>query len=170
MNIILTGLRGSGKTKIGKLLANKLEWNFLDIDEEIEKAENIKIPQIIAKKGWEYFRKKEEEIVKKIAGTKTDKTVISTGGGTIINQKNELLLKKIGKIIYLHVLPEICATHIKNSKNRPPLTNEKNTLAEIKKLYKERDPIYKKTAAITFKRTNNENKDSEKIIKLLLEA
>ena len=81
MNIVLTGLRGSGKTKIGKLLAIKISWDFVDLDKEIEKEENMKISEIVNLKGWEYFRAKESQVIKKFANT--DKKIISTGGGAV---------------------------------------------------------------------------------------
>ena len=105
MNIILTGLRGSGKSTIGKLIAEKLKWKFIDLDIEIEKSANSKIKEIVETQGWEYFRTLESNMVKKIS--KRDKLVIATGGGTIIDPSNEKLLKKNGKIIYLYVKPEI---------------------------------------------------------------
>ena len=101
MNIILTGLRGSGKTTVGKILAKKLKWKFVDLDKEIEKEEKMKIKNIVELKGWEYFRAKEAEVTKKVA--QLDKRIISTGGGTIIDKENEIELKKNGKVVYLYV-------------------------------------------------------------------
>lgn len=165
MNIVLTGLRGSGKSKLGKVIAKKLNWEFIDLDKEIEKAEKMTIPEIIEKHDWEYFRKAEETAAKET--TALDKTVIATGGGTIINETNAKALKKNGKIIYLNVSPEICLKRIKKSKNRPPLTNLGTPEEEIQHLYEHRHPIYTKTAAIVFDRSSNANSDAEEIIKLL---
>ncbi len=164
-NLILTGLRGSGKSKIGKLLAEKLKLNFIDIDEEIEKHEKMTIKEIVELRGWEYFRAVENLIAKKIGKLKN--AVISTGGGTIIDRNNEKALKKNGKIIYLYVKPEICAKRILNSKNRPPLTNKETVEEEIKHLYKERNGRYCESANLIFERTGNLEKDAEKIIKKL---
>lgn len=165
LNIVLTGLRGSGKSKIGKLIAKKLKLNFVDIDDEIEKHEKMKIKKLAELRGWKYFRAVESLIAKKVGKLKN--TVISTGGGTIIDRDNEKALKKNGKIIYLHEKPEICAQRIASSKNRPPLTNKETVEEEIKYLYKQRNGRYCESANLIFQRTGNLEKDAEKIIKKL---
>lgn len=165
MNIVLIGLRGSGKTKIGKILAEKLKLNFVDLDEEIEKAEGEKISKIVEKNGWEYFREKEVEAVLKAA--KLDKTVIATGGGAILNENNKLNLKKNGVTIYLNSSPKDCSAHIASSKNRPPLTNKSTQFEELKLLYSQRHNIYKEAADLVINRTNNIEDDTEKLIKTL---
>lgn len=165
MNIVLTGLRGSGKSKIGSILALKLKMNFVDIDEEIVKEEKKKIPEIIDSRGWEYFRAIESKVAKKIAKLKN--TVISTGGGTILDQENEKAFKKNGKIIYLYVKPEIAASRILKDKNRPPLTNKESVEEEMKQIYKERNGRYCESASIVFERSENIEKDCEEIIKQL---
>lgn len=165
MNIVLTGLRGSGKTEIGKILAKKLGWDFIDMDEKIEKIEKTKISKIVEIRGWEYFRAVENKITKNVA--KLNKTVIATGGGTILDHENEKALKKNGKIVYLYVKPAICAARILNDPNRPPLTNKETVEEEIEHLYKERNGRYCESTNLIFKRTENPEKDAQKIIKKL---
>lgn len=165
MNIILTGLRGSGKSKIGSILALKLKMNFVDIDEEIVKEEKKKIPEIIDSRGWEYFRALESKVAQKTAKLKN--TVISTGGGTILDQENEKAFKKNGKIIYLYVKPEIAASRILKDKNRPPLTNKESIEEEMKQIYKERNGRYCESASIIFERSENIEKDCKEIIEKL---
>lgn len=163
MNIVLTGLRGSGKTKIGRILAEKLKWNFADIDEEIEKKEKKCIAEIVNLKGWEYFRAVEKKITQKIA--ELDKTVIATGGGTILDDVNLKALKKKGKFIYLYEKPEICAKRILKSKNRPSLTKKESVEEEIKELYKQRNEKYCRSAFLIFHRSESLKKDAKEIIK-----
>lgn len=163
MNIVLTGLRGSGKTKIGKLLSKKLIWDFVDLDREIEKSENMSIKDIVALRGWEYFRAKETDVTKKIA--KHDQTVIATGGGTIIDPENEKALKEKGKIVYLYRKPEDCVKYIHTDPNRPRLTSQETLEEEMKHLYKERNGRYCESAHIIFHRTNNLEKDTNELIK-----
>ncbi|MDA1060365.1 MAG: shikimate kinase [bacterium] len=165
MNIVLTGLRGSGKTKVGKTLAKKLAWKFIDLDEEIEKSEKMKIAQIVELRGWEYFRAVESKITEKIS--KVENTVIATGGGTLINQDNEKALKKNARIIYLYRKPEECCEYIKNDTNRPALTNNETLEEEMKQLYRERNGVYCKSAFRVIERTKNYKKDAEEIINIL---
>ncbi|MFA6918402.1 MAG: shikimate kinase [Candidatus Gracilibacteria bacterium] len=163
MNIILTGLRGSGKSKIGKLLSEQLSFKFIDLDKEIEKSENSTIKEIYEKHGWKYFRKKEKAEVKKLANT--DNSVISLGGGTIIDPENQKILKELGTIIYLERSPEDCYKYLQKAKNkRPPLTETADQLEELKQIYEERKPVYKKTADYTIKRSDDLHKDVNKII------
>lgn len=165
MNIVLTGLRGSGKSKIGKILAEKLGFNFIDLDKKIEQHENASIKDIVELKGWEYFRAVESKVTKEIA--KFDKTVIATGGGTIIDRDNEKALKKTAKIVYLYRKPEDCCQHIINDPNRPPLTNKESVLEEMQHLYKERNGRYCESANLIFERSEDLEKDAEKILKKL---
>lgn len=163
MNIILTGLRGSGKSKIGQLLSKELSFQFIDIDQDIEKHEKTSIKKIYEEHGWQYFRKKEKEAVKRLEGT--NDTIISLGGGTIVDLENQIILKELGTIIYLERSPEDCYKYLQRSHNeRPPLTETADQLEELKKIYKERKDIYKKTSTYTIKRSDNLHKDVNKII------
>lgn len=176
MIIALTGLRGSGKTTIGKILAEKLGLKFHDLDQEIEKKIKTTIKDFVEKKGWESFRKIENEILKKLIknwgtkkSTKEKMTILSLGGGAIIQEKNTKLLKKNCFIIYLNDTPENCTRKIaesnkkNDSKSRPALTSQKTLLSEIKELYKTRHKIYKENAGIILKRSNDAEKDARKI-------
>ncbi len=164
MNIVLTGLRGSGKTKIAKTIAQKTGLEFIDIDDEIIKKENLTIPEIVEKFGWNYFRQKEKEAVKTVS--KKRNLVIATGGGVILDPENIENLKKTGIIVFLNVEPKLCAHRIKNSKKRPPLTGSSDIYKEMFQIHKERQPLYEKTADIIFNRTKSIAKDAEKIIEI----
>ena len=93
MKLILLGYMGSGKTGVGRLLAKKLELPFLDLDQEITKAEGRDIPEIFKDSGEIYFRKKETEILKSILENGPDAFILSTGGGTPCYGKNLQLMK-----------------------------------------------------------------------------
>lgn len=166
MNIVLTGLRGSGKSKIGKLLAKKLQYNFIDTDKEIEKNEKMSIKEIVELRGWEYFRSSESATIKEVS--QFDHTVIATGGGAILDRDNEKELKKNGKIIYLYRKPEDCVKYIQNDPNRPPLTNQETLEEEMRQLYKERNDRYTESADLTFNRTEDAEKDAEELLKHML--
>lgn len=167
MNLVLTGLRGSGKTKLGALLAKKLKWPFIDLDVAIEKQEKMKIAKIVELHGWEYFRKKENEVTKKVS--EADNTIIATGGGTVLDRENEKALKANGKIIYLYRKPEDCIKYIENDPNRPPLTANKTLAEEMDELYKERNGCYCKSAIIIFHRTEDLKEDVDNLIEQIFE-
>ena len=84
-NIVLLGMMGAGKSTIGRLLSNKINLDFYDIDKIIEKEENSKIKDIFKNKGEDYFRKVEEELCLKIL--KLNKKIIALGGGSFLNSK-----------------------------------------------------------------------------------
>jgi shikimate kinase len=167
MNIVLVGLRGSGKSKIGKKISKMLKMKLIEVDDEIEKQEGMSIKKIIELKDWEYFRAVEDKIA--ISISENDNCVISTGGGTIINPENKKALKKNGKIIYLYRQPKVCAQYIENDPKRPALTNEETLEEELDELYKQRNQIYCKSSNLIFHRTDDLDVDSKELINQLKE-
>ncbi|WGS64416.1 shikimate kinase [Marinitoga aeolica] len=140
MPIYLIGMMGSGKTTIGKILSDILNKKYIDIDEKIEKNENMKIKEIFSQKGEEYFREMESRILEK---TENEDAIISTGGGIILKEKNRKILKK-HKTLFLYVPMEELIKRVE-VKNRPLLKEGKEKLYEIwdkrKELYEEFEKI-----------------------------
>jgi 3-phosphoshikimate 1-carboxyvinyltransferase len=162
-NIILGGLRGTGKTLIGKNLAQLLKRKFLDTDGIIEKKAKMPISRIVRENGWETFRKMESETAKSLAGV--DGAVISTGGGMLVNQANARTLKKNGVIILLKCDPAISAKRTDGDANRPALTRRNSVLKEHKDLWEQRKKTYLKTADLvidTSAQSANINADTQK--------
>lgn len=139
-NIILVGLPGAGKSSIGELLAEKLNFHFIDTDILIEKKENSSITEIFSTKGEQYFRNVETEIISSLSNLQN--TVISIGGGAFQKEENRNLLKNIGKTIYLHAEISAIYERIKTEKNRP-LLNCDNPKSKLQSLYEERHAIFK---------------------------
>ncbi len=103
MKIVLVGYMGSGKSTIGKMLAKKLKFGFIDLDDYIESSENSSIPAIFEKKGEIYFRKKEFEYLNDILKDKDD-FILSTGGGTPCYGENmNAILEATSNVFYLKV-------------------------------------------------------------------
>ncbi len=134
-NVVLTGMPGSGKSTIGRLLSKKLGKEFVDTDALIVEKEKREISDIFAKDGEAYFRKVESEVVKEVSLMKN--CSISTGGGAILNKENVKNLAGNGKIFFLDRKPD----DLVPTDDRP-LANEKS---KIMKLYEERLPIYQAT-------------------------
>lgn len=141
-NIVLTGMPGAGKTYIGKKLAKMLvHFDFIDIDDEIEKKANACICEIFEKFGQDYFRKLECEIVEKVSKLKN--RIIATGGGTFQNPQNIRNLKKNGIIFYLSTTSDELFNRIKKENSRP-LLNVENPLETIQELLSKRRRNYLK--------------------------
>jgi len=139
-NLVFLGMMGSGKTSIGTIVSKKLNLDFFDIDQEIEKELENKITKIFETKGEDYFRKMEENITLKIL--KKNRCVISLGGGAFLNKniKNEILNNHIS--FWLNWSPRVLIERIKKSKKRPIAFNSTNN--ELIELIKKRSIIYSK--------------------------
>ncbi|MCQ2957449.1 MAG: shikimate kinase [Candidatus Gastranaerophilales bacterium] len=161
-NIVLVGLMGAGKSTVGKILADKLSFSFIDTDEFIEQQESTKITEIFAKKGETYFRTLENNVISKIS-TKNSQ-VISTGGGSIQNPQNLTCLKDNGFVVYLKASSNILFERIKDDNSRP-LLKTKNPLKTLDELLKEREINYNKANFII----NTDNKTVDDIINLIIE-
>ena len=141
MIFYLIGMMGSGKSSVGKLLANKLQFSNIDIDKEIEKDEKLSIKEIFEKKGENYFR----EIESKYLLRKRKLAVVSCGGGIILNKKNREFLKTSGYTIYLKSSIPTLEKRLLNENGRPLLSNDnlKETLINI---YSQRKTLYTSAA------------------------
>ena len=139
-NIVLLGMMGSGKTTLGKIISKKLNRKFIDVDNEIEIEEGMKISDMFQKKGEDFFRKIEEKI--SLQFLKKTSSVISLGGGDCINKniQNEVLRNQIS--IWLKWDNKNLINRIKNSKKRP-LAMQLND-NDLDKLINKRSKIYAK--------------------------
>ena len=134
-NIVLTGMPGSGKSTVGKLL--ELEgFSFVDTDEEIEKRCGCSICDLIKEKGEPYFRDLETEVIREVSSNSC--RIISTGGGAILREENVRCLKRNGRLYFLNA--ELSRLQATNSR---PLSD---TVEKLKRLYMERMPVYQKSA------------------------
>ncbi|MBV7441788.1 shikimate kinase [Weeksellaceae bacterium TAE3-ERU29] len=147
MVITLIGYMGSGKSSIGKILSEKLNYTFLDLDEVIEKQEKLKISEIFKKKGEVYFRKLESQTLKNILESQ-DNIILSTGGGTPVFYDNMDSILKKSVSFYLQATPITLAERLDPEKQSRPLIAHlpKTDLPEfIAKHLFERNPFYQKS-------------------------
>jgi len=144
-NIYLLGFMGSGKTSVGKRLAEKKNMTFIDLDEKIEESEGMSIAEIFAGKGEEYFRDVEKKVLKELSAM--DSCIVATGGGAVMDPENLQTMKDSGVTVSLLASPEIVHERVKNS-NLRPLLNVENPIDEIKKLMFERAAFYIKSDII----------------------
>lgn len=139
-NIVFIGFSGVGKTSAGEVLARLLKMNFYDTDLEIQESAGISIPEFFEKYGEIQFRSEEHDTVRRVSQYKN--SVISTGGGVVLNQKNLEILREKGVIICLTARPEVIYERIEIFNNRPLL--KEHLYMNILRLMKERQGLYEK--------------------------
>lgn len=141
--IILTGYRATGKSSVGRLLAGKLDFDFLDTDPEIENIEGFSISEMVSRHGWEYFRKRECDLLRSLL--LREKLVVAPGGGAILHQDVWLQLLETSLVVWLKAdLETICkrlAADNASDTQRPSLTGE-DVIQEVKMVLEEREPLY----------------------------
>ncbi len=171
MNIILIGFKNSGKTTIGKMIAHTLNYQFIDTDTLLEKyyfrEKGLLLPvhKIQHQEGDVKFRQLEKDAIHTLTNVK--KTVIATGGGSILNKDNVNFFKKIGKLIYLYVPKNILSERTLQGR-LPTFIDPKNPEKSFEKMFDERKDIYENIADYqveAFDKTNDEIVDE--IVKLI---
>ena len=153
-NLVLIGMSGCGKSTLGKLAAEKLGKTFVDTDAEIIKRIGMSIADYFAAYGEDSFRKVESEVVQEISTQ--NNLVISTGGGVIKNPENIRWLKGNGTVIWIQRDPELL-----ESGNGRPLVPDQEA---VRRLYKERLPLYTAAAETIIENVGNEEEASQKIL------
>jgi shikimate kinase len=169
MNIVLIGMRTSGKTTIGALLARRLHRKHIEIDDEIVQLAGQSIPDMVQAHGWEYFRDIESDIIQKVS-TQHNNTVISTGGGVVTRPTNIDALKKHGFLILLVTNLEVITERIKHSPPRPALTTRGSIENEVIEIFNQREQLYE-AAADMHVRTDTQGPESavEEILQMVKE-
>lgn len=145
--IILIGYRGSGKTTVGRLIAERLGWDFADADEHIEAAAGRSIAAIFASEGEAEFREREAAVLGQLC--RQPRLVAATGGGAILRPANRELLRAAGFVVWLRVSPEIAWARLQadptTAARRPNLTTT-GGIEEVRALIAARESLYRETA------------------------
>ncbi|MBP5555294.1 MAG: shikimate kinase [Lachnospiraceae bacterium] len=162
-HLVLIGFMGSGKTSIGRSLSYKLKRAFYDTDKMIEDREGVTISDIFASKGEKYFRELETDVLREIREDRIPR-IYSLGGGTPVSLQNQPLIKTIGTVVYLRLLPEEVWERLKGDTTRPLLQCD-DPLSKIKSLMKLRAPAYERCADIII---DNGSKDRDEVISEIL--
>jgi shikimate kinase len=134
--VYLIGFMGAGKTTIGRILARKLGWKFIDLDKEIEAGEQRQIADIFRENGEPHFRSLEKKYFKTVSYS--TRAVIALGGGTYIDPQNQALADATGLSVWLKVSFARIADRVKMDGTRPKLDNPD----EVERLYQSREPHY----------------------------
>jgi shikimate kinase len=142
-NVVLIGFMGTGKSSVGRRVADSLGFSFVDTDQIVTDLAGKSIPAIFAEEGEAAFRDWESEALRRCAGS--DRQVIATGGGIVTQPRNHELLRQAGYVIWLKASPEIVLRRVARNHDRP-LLQTADPLATIRELLDSRLPLYRACA------------------------
>ncbi len=166
--VTLIGMMGTGKSKFGRLVANNLNFNFYDVDSLIEKQLKKTIKEVFEKYGEPFFRKVEEETIKKLVfqiRENNEKVIISIGGGGFDNEETRELLINNTNVIWLNTPTNILVERIGNGSKRPMIQGD--VKESINKLLKKRTKFYSLSHHQIDTSKLSQNQILEKIISLI---
>ncbi len=168
MNVVLIGFRGSGKSTVGKSVAERLKLEFIDCDAWIEKVTGLSIKEIFEKHGESHFRTLESQAIGELSAL--DGKVIATGGGAALKYQNMQMFKRNGgRIFFLEVGAETAFQRIQadeTSRLRRPALTDKDPFTEVKEQIDLRRPYYLKGADIT---VATDGRSVEDVVKEILQ-
>lgn len=168
MNLVLIGYRGTGKTSVGPLLAERLGWKFIDADPYLEAKAGRSIKEIFATQGEPVFRDLEASVIAELAAG--DSQVLALGGGAVMREETRRVVSECGKSVWLQASPETIYARIAGdpttAERRPNLTAQ-GGLHEISELLTRRAPIYRECADFI---VDTEGKDVDQIADEILGA
>ncbi|MGA2255025.1 MAG: shikimate kinase [Thermoguttaceae bacterium] len=152
MNLVLIGYRATGKTTLAQQLAQRLGWDWIDADVEIEHRAGKSIAQIFAEEGESAFRDLEAAVIADLCGRGTRGTrlrVVAAGGGAPLREESRRVMREFGQVVWLTASPETILTRMTGdattADRRPSLTN-RPPLEEIVQLLSRREPVYRESA------------------------
>jgi shikimate kinase len=145
-NIVLIGFMGSGKTSIGRLIAHRLGFEFVDTDTRVVERAGMQIADIFSKHGEAWFRDQESAVLRSFGVLK--RAVVSTGGGILLRPENHELLRELGFVVWLTASEEVIFERVSRNKKRP-LLHTTDPRATVHELLEQRRPLYEGAAQFT---------------------
>jgi shikimate kinase len=137
--IYLIGFMGSGKTSVGWRLAKKLGWKFIDLDQEIEREQGRRVPEIFREDGEARFRQLERDCLKRLSSSASaEKSVIALGGGTFLDPENRVATETTGLTVWLKVSFSTVAARVKMDGTRPKFSSKE----QAESLFQSREAYY----------------------------
>lgn len=168
MHVYLIGYRGSGKTTVGKMVAQRLGWRFWDTDESIEAEAGRTIAEIFKNDGESKFRELEQVAIERIGELSSDPAVVALGGGAVLKEENRCVLVATGHRVWLSGSPkqlyERISSDERSTSMRPNLTDS-GGYAEVEAVLAEREPIYRGLASLNI---NTDGKSPDEIVEEIL--
>lgn len=142
-SLAIVGMPGSGKSTVGRQLAKRLDWRFVDSDALIETRIGGSIRAFFEREGEATFRGIEAAVIAELSSS--ERCVIATGGGAVLRPGNRELLYRDCDVIYLRCAPEELFRRLRHDTQRP-LLQVQDPLARLREMYQQRDPLYRETA------------------------
>jgi XRE family aerobic/anaerobic benzoate catabolism transcriptional regulator len=139
--VALLGLRGAGKTTIGKQLARRLRVRFVELDRRIEKAADMSLAELFALYGEEYYRRLERETLAEVLAERRP-MVLATGGGIVASPDTYAALKRSAVTVWLRATPEDHWNRVVSQGDRRPMADHPQAMADLRTLLEMREPLY----------------------------
>jgi shikimate kinase len=144
--VILVGMMGAGKTTVGRLLADRLQWGYLDSDAQVMASTGSSVPELFAERGEEAFRAEESRVLAE-ALSSPEPVVVSAAAGVVLLPGNRDLLQRSGVVVWLRADPRVLARRVGKGEGRPLLGDQ--PAARLADLYEVRKPLYESVAQVT---------------------
>jgi XRE family aerobic/anaerobic benzoate catabolism transcriptional regulator len=139
--VALLGLRGAGKTTIGRQLARRLHVRFVELDRRIEKAANMSLAEIFSMYGEDHYRRLERDTLAAVVAENRS-IVLATGGGIVASPETYALLKKHASTVWLRATPEDHWQRVVSQGDRRPMADHPQAMANLRALLAAREPLY----------------------------
>jgi XRE family aerobic/anaerobic benzoate catabolism transcriptional regulator len=145
--VALIGLRGAGKSTLGKILAKKIGWNFVELNKEIERQNGLSVAEIIALYGQEGFRRMEQAALNQLLSRK-ELMVLATGGGIVSEPLTFELILSSFYTIWLKAEPEEHMARVRSQGDLRPMADDRSAMAELRNILISREPLYARASAV----------------------
>ena len=139
--IALLGLRGAGKTTVGRRLARHLHVPFVELDRRVEEAANLSLAELFSLHGEDYYRKLERDVLQSVLADDTP-MVLATGGGLVTSSDTYALLKRSAITVWLRATPEDHWNRVLRQGDRRPMADHPQAMADLRALLSSREPLY----------------------------
>jgi len=147
--IALIGLRGAGKTTLGRMLAKKIGWSFVELNKEIEAQNGLSVAEIIALYGQEGFRRMEQAALNQLLARK-ELMVLATGGGIVSEPLTFDLILSSFYTIWLKAEPEEHMARVRRQGDLRPMADDRSAMAELRNILVSREPLYARATAVVY--------------------
>jgi XRE family aerobic/anaerobic benzoate catabolism transcriptional regulator len=139
--VALLGLRGAGKTTVGRRLAKRLAIPFVELDQRIESAADLSLAEIFALHGEDYYRRLEQDVLRQVLLERLP-IVLATGGGLVTSPETYALLRNAAVTVWLRAHPEAHWNRVVRQGDRRPMADHPQAMADLRALLAEREPLY----------------------------